>query len=294
MSTLNLLAGSLSIFSMLACQADMPDESPFEIGHAVGTNKNKKLEETSGLVASEKNHGYLWAHNDGGHPAEIFLLDENTAKSIKAFGLSKARNRDWEDIALGPGPEENVNYLYIGDIGDNLANFPVKYVYRIREPSMDGPEDIVDFDTLIIKLEDEPRDAEALMVDPVSRNLYLISKREHSVRLYEVPFPFTTDTLIAHSICKLPYRSITAADISADGKEVLIKNYDQIFYWKKKGDETIPDLLKTPAIRLAYDRELQGEAIAWARDGSGFYSLGENAKGERAKLFFYKRKLIHY
>jgi hypothetical protein len=69
-----------------------------------------------------------------------------------------------------------------------------------------------------------------------------------------------------------------------------LKNYDQIYYWKKQGTESLVELLQTPAIELYYDREPQGESIAWAEDGSGFYTLGENAKGQKAKLYFYKRR----
>jgi hypothetical protein len=37
-------------------------------------------------------------------------------------------------------------------------------------------------------------------------------------------------------------------------------------------------------------RERQGEAIAFARDGSGFYTLSESVPEERAWVVFYKRK----
>ena len=37
------------------------------------------------------------------------------------YNLTGAKMRDWEDIAVGPGPEPNVDYLYVGAIGDNDA-----------------------------------------------------------------------------------------------------------------------------------------------------------------------------
>ncbi len=282
----------VSFFILLTaqCQPAPQNEQLFYKGVSRGTNKNGRLEEASGLVASAFNPGLAWSLNDSGNPAEIFLLDLATAKTIKTFSLKNRENRDWEDIAAGPGPEENVNYLYIGDIGDNLGRWPVKYIYRIREPSIADPEEIADVFTMTIKMEDSPRDTEALMCDPISKNLYLVSKREHHALLYEIAFPFRGDTLVAKKILQLPIKDITAGDISIDGKEVLLKDYKHIYYWKKKGDESIPELLKTSYSELAYDSELQGEGIAWARDGSGFFTLGENARGERAKLYFYKRK----
>ena len=274
----------------MACSYQSPQNtSLFEAGKSLGSNKNKNLEETSGLEASIANPGMLWAHNDSGNPAELFLLDTE-AKTRKVFRLDHIRNRDWEDITLGPGPEPGINYLYIGDIGDNYARHRFKYLYRFPEPVSTDPELITGVDTLLIKLEDGTRDSETLMVDPVSKNLYLLSKREPLVGVYEIAYPFEADTLIAHKVTNLPFTQLVAGDISADGSEVLLKNYDQIYYWKKQGNESLVELLQTPAIELYYDREPQGESIAWAADGSGFYTLGENAKGQRAKLYFYKRR----
>ena len=287
--TFKYLSHFLFLIVLAGCNSSLKNEKPFEKGKAVGTNKNPKLEEASGLVGSARNPGYFWTHNDSGNPAELFLLD-STAATRQVFTFSGITNRDWEDITLGSGSEENVNYLYIGDIGDNLSRYPLKYIYRTKEPSIDQTEVITDFDTLIVKLSDGVRDSEALLSDPVSKNLYLISKRAKSAVVYEILSPFSSDTLIAEKVFELPLKSVNGGAISVDGKEVLLKNYEYIYYWKKVGDESFIDLLKKPAIELPYDPEPQGEAIAWARDGSGFYTLGENAKGERSKLFFYKRK----
>ena len=48
--------------------------------------------------------------------------------------IDGARCRDWEDIAIGPGPDPNQHYLYIGDIGDNRGEYREIVVYRVPEP----------------------------------------------------------------------------------------------------------------------------------------------------------------
>ncbi|NOT75081.1 MAG: hypothetical protein HOP08_09150 [Cyclobacteriaceae bacterium] len=275
--------------SLIGCKAPEKDYSLFEKAVAVGVNKNDKLEEASGLIASQRNPDLLWTHNDSGNPAHIFLLDKE-AKTQKTFKLSKIKNRDWEDITIGAGPKENTSYLYIGDIGDNIGLYDIKYIYRLVEPAIDDDEKITEFDTLIVKLDDGSRDSETLMFDPASKNLYIVSKRESEVRLYEITHPFDGDTLVATKKISIPLTYINGGSISFDGKEVLLRNYDHIYYWKKKGDESIVELLKTPPVEIPYSREPQGESIGWALDNSGFYTLSENAKGTRAKLFYYKRK----
>jgi hypothetical protein len=261
----------------------------FERGVAKGTNDNEALEEASGLVASRRYPGMLWTHNDSGHPPELFLLDTLGA-TRRTFRIIGAANRDWEDITLGPG-RDSIDYIYIADIGDNGANHKIKFIYCVEEPSADQEGELTVVDTLLIRLADKKRDTETLMVDPVSHNLYLVSKREDNVSLYEVKFPFAADTLTAEPVLSLPIRGVVAGDISPDGREILLKTYDNIYYWRRLARQSVADALQAPAIELAYLPEPQGESIAWAVDGSGFYTLGENAKGERSKLFFYARKL---
>lgn len=272
----------------VACEPPRPDDSPFEAGKELGINTNKHLKEASGLAASVRYPGHLWTHNDSGHPAEIFLLD-SLGHTRAEFSLEGIKNRDWEDIAMGPGGD-STNYLYVGDIGDNNAQYKVKMIYCVEEPSLEHIGALPVADTLIVRLSDHPHDTEALMVDPVSRNLYLVTKREKEAWLYEIPFPFQTDTLVAQRVTALPIRHIVAGDISRDGSEILIKSYDHIYYWKRLPGQSIPDALKAAPVKLTYEREPMGESIAWAVDASGFYTLGENGKGERGRLYFYKRK----
>ncbi|HRI77994.1 MAG TPA: hypothetical protein PLR06_00535 [Cyclobacteriaceae bacterium] len=276
---------------LVSCQPDQHKEGLFSKGKSAGTNKNPNLEEASGLAVSVANPGYLWCHNDSGNPAELFLLD-SLAKTKKVFKLAGVKNRDWEDIALGPCGNPGAFCLYVGDIGDNLKRYPYKYIYRVPEPALNDPEEIIHFDTIVVKLPDEIRDSEAMMIDPVTKNLYLVSKHEKSVLLYEVANPEHSDTVVAKIVGRIPHQHIVAADLSPDGSEVLIKSYEYIYYWKKKGNESLSELLQTPGIKLPYDREIQGESVAWARNGSGYYTLSENGKGERAKLYFYKRKKV--
>src|SRR5688500_6746162 len=90
---------------------------------------DKKLEEVSGLAASRTNPGFLWTLNDSGNPAIVYLIDESLKIKLSCK-LSGVKNRDWEDIAVGPGPDATKRYVYVADIGDNNARFQYKYIYR--------------------------------------------------------------------------------------------------------------------------------------------------------------------
>lgn len=272
----------------MSCSPPAEKKGLFEEGRVLGVNKNPQLEETSGLVASSRHPGLFWAHNDSGHKPELFLLD-SSGKTVRTFQLIDARNIDWEDIAIAPA-SDGTPTLFIGDIGDNRQHKLFKYIYCVREPALDDPEKIPVDKTLVIRMADRPRDSEALLADPQTGNLYFVTKMEKEVRVYEIPYPSPTDTVELHPAAKLSsVRFITAGDISSTGEEILLKSYSSVYYWKRVPGKAVVETLEQDPVELSYEREPQGESIAWARDGSGFYTLSENGKGERGKMIFYAR-----
>lgn len=284
---LKRLCGWIWAIALIGCGPAEQASGLFEPGESRGVNENRKLEETSGLIASKKFPGFMWAHNDSGHPAEIFLLD-SAAHTRASFRISGAKNRDWEDITRAT--IDSASVLFIADIGDNKQRHGVKIIYCVPEPeNLDSSSTLSPSQTLWIRLAGRARDMEALMADPLTKSLYLISKWEHEVKLYEITYPYPRDTIEVEAVLELPVSKITAADISADGTEILLKSYDEVFYWKRLSGQRIPDALRTPPIILPYEPEPQGESIAWALDGSGYFTLSENGKGERGRLYFYQR-----
>ena len=266
------------------------DSSVFSEGKKLTEVTDKKLEEASGLAASSSNPGFLWTLNDSGNRAEVLLIDDKLNIRLTCT-LHNIINRDWEDIAVGPGPEPGKNYIYVADIGDNMAIFPYKMIYRFEEPKFqEGTSQvtITKFDRVVFQL-DVKKDTESLLLDPKTKNLYVVSKREKPVYVYELKYPYsTTDTLTAEKIGSIPFGQIVAGDFSADGTEVLMKNYNNVLYWKLNNEDLASALKRNPAI-VPYEPEPQGESVTFARDGSGYYTISEKVKGEKSYLWFYPR-----
>jgi hypothetical protein len=278
----------IPVLLLLSCSSSDNANKTFSEPTKLGVI-DERLPEASGIASSIVNPGYIWAHNDGQNPAEVFLVD--TTARVKMVCRLAVDNRDWEDIAVGPGPESGKTYVYVGEIGDNNAIHDTKIIYRFEEPVADVAEkDIVLTDTLTIVLSDGKRDTETLMIDPLSKDLYLISKREDNVGVYRVSHPFTSQPLTAEKVATIPFFKIVAGSFSADGLEILLKDYDHIYYWKRSKDEPLEKVLLRKPELLPYESEAQGEAITWKRDGSGYYTLSETNIKKKAYLKFYKRK----
>src|SRR5262249_7387635 len=126
-----------------ADSADSADSGSAEIqcptyGPAVeaGTVDSDAIFEASGLVASRAHSGVWWVHNDSGDSARVFAISSEGAL-LGTFQLAGASAQDWEDIALGPGPKSGVDYLYLGDIGDNGEARENIVVWRLEEPAVE-------------------------------------------------------------------------------------------------------------------------------------------------------------
>ncbi len=251
------------------------------------------IDEASGMVPSASMPGHLWVHEDSGSPSELHLI--SVTGEYKGKIDLWAYNRDWEDIADGPGPEEGVNYLYLGDIGDNAENLEVYMIYRLKEPGS-LQQNYPPYEEIRFKYADYPggMDCEAMFVDPATKDIYLISKRQlFSVRVYRLKYPYsTTSENTAEFLGTLPLSLITAADISSDGREIIMKNYDAAYYWRRKENEGIFEALsRTRDIGLPYYVEVQGEAICFDSKDEGYFTLSEKPYGTSfVNLQYYGRK----
>lgn len=254
------------------------------------------LQEASGLANSINNPKYLWTHEDSGNQNYIYLLSKKSAALVATYRIVGATDVDWEDIATGPGPVDGVTYVYIGDIGDNSAKKTNRRIYRIPEPVYNPADSgqIIDVNleaTIKIAYPKGPRDAETLMIDPLTKDLFIVSKREAKVQLFQAAYPQptdgTTDTL--ELMGTFPFTEAVGGDISADGQCILIKTYDTILYWKKEGNESIPLLLAKTPERAPYNPlDVQGEAICW--DGKSYYTTSERVSVFIPALHFYQGK----
>jgi len=259
-----------------------------------GLIRNTSLNEISGIVASRKNNNVLWVHNDSGDKSVIYAINTK-GKHLGSYFLQGITARDWEDIALGSGNQPAIDYLYIGDFGDNHSKYDLKYIYRIPEPKVSEhqhpvTEVVGNVQTLIFHYPNGNRNAETLLFDPISTDIYILSKSESITEVYQTKSTFFSDKPVTLNFLGiLPINKAVGGDISFSGHEILIKNYFSVFYWYRKSGNTIWETLKKPARIVPYFPEPQGEAICWSPTDLGYYTLSEERKKIEAHLYFYPR-----
>jgi hypothetical protein len=180
----------------------------------------------------------------------------------------------------------------VADIGDNRAVRSEISVIAFEEPQTLGNRAVTPSAVYRMTYPDGARDAETLLIDPLTRDWYIITKREASVRVYRYAHPQTAGaTVVLERIPGvLPMTSVVAGDVSPDGTEILAKTYDVVYYWKRQGNEPLSETLFRAPFGLPYTPEPQGEAIAFSLSGSGYITTTEEGSNEPQWMKFYRRK----
>jgi len=282
-----------------------PAEGPrFAQGEVQGVITVPAIAEVSGLVASRNNPDVLWVHNDSGDRAQIYAVDTR-GEYLGTFPLAGARAVDYEDIAIGPGPAPGVSYLYVGDIGDNRAvRGGTTAVYRVAEPVVyaergEQSRTLTAVDVLRLQYPDGPHDAETLLCDPRSGDLYVVTKREEYNRIYRARAPgqgsrkirlemMGTMAWTGSDFLGFPLYGAVGGDVSPGGCEILRKRYHTTSLYRRRPGEELSRALVRPAhgIPVPCDPARQGEAIGFDAHGHGYFTLGE---GSRPSLVYYRR-----
>ena len=242
----------------------------------VGIVASRELDEISGAVVSRQHPGVIWVHNDSGNDAAVFALD-TTGTDRGRVDLPDLSARDWEDMALGPGPDPALDYLYLGDIGDNNERRDHVLIHRVPEPTPE-PGVRTGGETLQITYPLGPMQAETLLVDPVTGDIVIAGQALSGVTaLYglagTVNWAVSQEATYLGEIMLGTFAAATGGE--AGTNQIVIRTYDEVFTWQRRPGESIAEALFTPGCRLASIEEAQGEAIALAPDELSFYTVSE-------------------
>jgi hypothetical protein len=269
----------------------------FAPGIATGTISFNALKEPSGLAASRLNYPVLWSHNDGSED-NIYAITTNAVR-LATFDLSKNVD-DVEDIAVGPGPQAGVSYIYVGDIGGSseltLDRAQVKLL-RVAEPFVDlawagdaRSFNLDNVDTFDLLYPDGRYNAETLMVDPLNGDVWIGTKQVGITRFYRVNVNGATNhqVLTLQFMVEVPFSDASAGDISRDGTQILLRRAEAAGLWERCNGEPIAAALARTGLTVPSfgpPVEPNGQAIAFLADSSGYMTIGE---ATNSTLYFFQ------
>jgi hypothetical protein len=241
------------------------------VSRRTGAFQDRRLRESSGVIASRRHPGLLWTLNDSGGDPVLFLTD-TTGAALGIYPVRGASNVDWE--ALGRGSCGAAECLFIGDTGDNSERRPMVRLYRIVEPdtsasarSGTGPQ----AESLGVQYPDGAHDVEGLYVEPDGAVILVTKGRSGGILTFRVP-PSAWGagrTALATRVDSLPIapslmtgRVVTDAAMSPDGQRVAVRTYRDVHFFKRDSAGGLHLDADRPVCDIS-GREPQGEGLDW-------------------------------
>ncbi|HEY0139053.1 MAG TPA: PKD domain-containing protein [Nannocystis sp.] len=256
----------------------------FQPGKSVGKLATEALTEASGLAFSRQTPGVVWTHNDSEDAPRLYTFTDLGAP-LGTYALQGVEVRDWEDMALGPGPKQGQDYLYVGDIGDNNAEYAAVFVHRVAEPPVDPATTGVDaslggVESFQLTLPGGPRNCETMLVDPVSGDLYLVSKSVDGVSLvFRAAAPLKSGMLTEVATLELGAGGLTTGgSVTAAGDWVVVRTYFAVRMWHRAAGTALHKAFAGAGCEVPVAMEMQGEAIGFAAQGLDYYTTSEGAQ----------------
>ena len=239
------------------------------------------LRELSGLVASHRHRDVYWAHNDSGNDFTLYAIRES-GRVLAMFSVLGVTAVDPEDIGVGPCTRnDRRTCIYVADTGDNLRSRSQVQIVRVVEPDVlrSGP---LIADAFPFKYPDGAHDAEALLIDPRTAETYVVTKSIMSLGdAYRVDLDRTKLPTRAVHVATLSAATgfdalVTAASVHPSGTRVLLRTYRGLWEFQRPGAQGLVDVLRAgPPRAVPAVRHLQGEAVGYTSDGTGYLLGGE-------------------
>ncbi len=228
-------------------------------GEEVCRFQDPQIVESSGLVARD---GLFATVNDSGDSGRVFVVDASTCRTVGITSWSD----EVEDVeAVAP----YLGRVLVGDIGDNQA---ARDSVRLFEVPVERGDRAVTPTTYEISYPGGPRDAEALLVNPVNQKVFIASKGLMSGALYVVPDSLSTsEPNRVRDLADVP-GLVTDGAFFPDGRHFVLRTYSRAVFYTYPGLETVGD--------VTLPSQQQGEGIAVDQRGRVFLS----SEGQQAPV----------
>lgn len=276
-----------AVVALTACS-----EPPAQFASAVASIEDPRLSEISGLAESRRQAGLFWVHNDSGNGPQVWAVDRHGRLQAE-IQVAGVENRDWEDLAAFQ--RDGQPMLAVADCGDNFKRRESIDLLLLPEPALPvQASQLVKPEVLTLRFPDGPRDCEAVWVDEQAQRIYLIDKGEAQASVYAADWrggELRRVAAIAHrhpgtrpwvGPVSARYRgAVTAADLSRDGRRLLVLTYTHWLVYERAPDEDWEQALRRKPMAGALPLVRGFEAAAWdAEDG-----IWASVEGQPSALF---------
>ena len=250
---------------------------------------DREINESSGIVLSQRNDKCFWTHNDSGDVPRLFLVhrDGRTIARLKVLGIKAI---DWEDLAfatIGGSPK-----IIVGDIGGNAQKRDFVTLHILAEPSFvfddSRPTKPIEASAFVetsmnVRFNRGITNYEGIAVSHAENSILIFEKALLGGRVYSVPLPQVLKGIVEVEAKQIGHTSIPLAsscDISADSRSMVVITYNLGFFFRRRTSavgavEDWSETLKREPLTFALPKMRQPEAVCFSADAKSIFLTSE-------------------
>lgn len=251
-------AAAMSLIPVAAFAADPPST-------VVSRIADSRVVESSGLAFSVKHRDLAYTMNDSNNRGTVYAIQVSTGRVVGRVDLARFDLQDPESIAVDPQGR-----LWLADLGDNDEDRDDASILSFDEPGP-GEAEPAGVQRFPVTFPDDPKNVEAMLVHPTTRQVLLINKVESgSATLYSLPQVLRAgQDNAATDLGRTMPANVADAAFTPDGRHALVKTatgvvgYDTTT-WAPVTSFRVPGLVKGESITV----EPGGRSILLGSEGT--------------------------
>jgi hypothetical protein len=256
------------LVSSLARKADGAEVRP----DVLSSLTDPRITESSGLVMSREDDDLAFTINDSGSEPVVYAVDITSGDTVGTATLPGDLS-DTEALSIdGDGT------LWVADTGDNERNRTNVALYSLPEFGR-SDQGTVEATRYPLTYPDGPRDVEALAIDPVNGEKFLLTKGLLGGEVYSVPDDLVADQPNEVAVLDPSVPGvITDAAFTVDGRYVVARDYSSAYVLDPTTWETV-ESSRLPSVD-------QGETLATETGGRSYLVGSEGAGSDLIRIPF--------
>lgn len=220
----------------------------------------------------------IWTIEDSGNKNNVYGIDSKGG-IVKDIDIKGYKNIDWEDLT-----SDNEGNLYIGDFGNNSRKRKNLVIYKVKNVTSQNKS--IAIEAIHFKMPEgiKSEDFEAFFL--YNNRFYIFSKNDKKAIVISVPnIPGNAiATFVTEFNLKGKNNRITSADISPDGKTIVLLNHEKL--WKLTnfdGDNFFEGTIES----MPFEHDSQKEGICF-KDNTTVIITDEHSKITGSNIYEFK------
>lgn len=206
---------------------------------------------------------HLITVNDSGDPAVLYVSTGTSGQITGTITYADAAPDDVEALATSPD-----GTIWVGDIGDNARARSTIVIYRLPPITQWDGDTTVTAQRYEFAYPDGAHDAETLLVQPDSGDLFVVTKDASGGVVYAVPTLDATRTVTLEKVAQVA-ATVTDGVFDASGEHVLLRTYGEVTAYGYPGFQQVATAT-LPA-------EPKGEGLTLGPDAGTYLTATEGA-----------------